>query len=71
MVESVHQIGQAMGLKTVAEWVEDQASLEMLSDIGLDFAQGFGIAVPKPFETDGHRPDRGHAAHGLGGQIPT
>lgn len=50
MVEAVNQIGHAMGMKTIAEFVEDQAALEALAVIGVDFAQGYGIAKPAPIE---------------------
>ncbi|GMQ87111.1 MAG: hypothetical protein BMS9Abin08_0309 [Gammaproteobacteria bacterium] len=50
MVEAVNQIGHAMGMKTIAECVEDQATLDALAIIGVDFAQGFAIATPAPIE---------------------
>ncbi|MEM9512738.1 MAG: EAL domain-containing protein, partial [Cyanobacteria bacterium P01_E01_bin.48] len=48
IVESVHQIGSIMGIQTIAECVENDAILHKLSDIGVDFAQGIGIARPSP-----------------------
>jgi diguanylate cyclase (GGDEF)-like protein/PAS domain S-box-containing protein len=48
LVESIHQIGQVMGIRTIAESVEDRATLEMLREIGVDYAQGYGIAAPEP-----------------------
>jgi len=51
MVEAVNQIGHAMGVKTIAECVEDRATLEALAVIGVDFAQGYGIARPAPIQT--------------------
>lgn len=50
MVEAVNQVGHAMGMKTIAEFVENQATLDALADIGVDFAQGYGIAKPAPIE---------------------
>lgn len=50
MVESIHRIGQVIGIKTIAEFVENRAILEKLSEIGVDFAQGYGI--DKPVEID-------------------
>ncbi|MFQ5644778.1 MAG: EAL domain-containing protein, partial [Thiogranum sp.] len=50
MVEAVNQIGHAMGMKTIAEFVEDQATLEALAAIGVDYAQGYAIAKPAPLE---------------------
>ena len=37
-----------MGLRIVAEGIEDNATLELLSDLGCDFAQGYCISRPKP-----------------------
>jgi diguanylate cyclase (GGDEF)-like protein/PAS domain S-box-containing protein len=48
MVSSIQQLGRAMHIKTVAEFVETDAILQKLADIGVDFAQGFGIAKPAP-----------------------
>ena len=48
MVGAIHQIGQAMGIRTIAEFVESGAILEQLRAIGLDYAQGYAIAWPEP-----------------------
>jgi diguanylate cyclase (GGDEF)-like protein/PAS domain S-box-containing protein len=48
LVESIHQIGQVMGIRTIAESVENHATLEALREIGVDYVQGFGIALPEP-----------------------
>ncbi len=49
MVASIHRIGRRMGLKTIGEWVERGEILEALRTIGVDYAQGFFLAVPEPF----------------------
>ena len=46
IVEAVNRIGHILGLKTVAEYVEDEESLERLRAIGVDYAQGYFIAKP-------------------------
>jgi predicted signal transduction protein with EAL and GGDEF domain len=46
MVEAIQRIGRVIGIKTVAEWVEDEATLSALALIGVDYAQGFGIGPP-------------------------
>ena len=46
MVSSIQQLGRALHVKTVAEFVETEAVLQRLVEIGVDFAQGFGIAKP-------------------------
>lgn len=48
VVESCNMIAHAAGLETIAEFVEDDATCEALKDIGIDFAQGFGIEKPGP-----------------------
>lgn len=48
MVRSINEIGQLMGKKTIAEYVENEAILECLRSIGVDYAQGYGIARPRP-----------------------
>ncbi|MHB8455095.1 MAG: EAL domain-containing protein [Acidiferrobacterales bacterium] len=48
MVESINQLGHVMGIKTVAEYAEDELILEKLRKIGVDYAQGFAIAAPVP-----------------------
>ena len=51
MVEAIHRIGHIMGKKTIAESVERRETLRALRAIGVDYAQGFGIATPAPFGT--------------------
>ncbi|HSS65348.1 MAG TPA: PAS domain S-box protein [Gammaproteobacteria bacterium] len=48
MVKSINEIGQVMGKKTVAEFVENEAVLKKLREIGVDFVQGYGIGRPAP-----------------------
>jgi EAL domain-containing protein (putative c-di-GMP-specific phosphodiesterase class I) len=50
LVESIHQIGHVMGILTIAESVESQATLQALREIGVDYAQGYAIAAPEPLE---------------------
>ena len=50
MVKSINDIGHVMGKRTIAESVENQAVLERLRSIGVDYAQGYGIAAPRPIE---------------------
>ncbi|MFT4720624.1 MAG: diguanylate cyclase (GGDEF)-like protein [Candidatus Azotimanducaceae bacterium] len=48
VVKSINEIGHFMGKKTIAEYVENDAVLAILSEIGVDFAQGFGIGKKFP-----------------------
>lgn len=50
MVQSINNVGQIMGIKTIAEFVENDQTLEMLREIGVNYAQGYGIAKPAPIE---------------------
>jgi diguanylate cyclase (GGDEF)-like protein/PAS domain S-box-containing protein len=47
MVKSINDIGHLMGKQTIAEFVENDAIREQLQLIGVDFAQGYGIARPR------------------------
>lgn len=49
MVEAINHIGHVLGLRTVAEFVEDDDIRRRLGDIGVDFVQGYGIGRPAPF----------------------
>jgi len=53
MVESIHNIGSVLKLRTIAEFVEDDAILQALRQLGVDFAQGYGIARPRALPQQG------------------
>jgi diguanylate cyclase (GGDEF)-like protein len=48
MVEAITHIGRVMGIRTIAEFVEDEALMAELAKLGVDFAQGYGIGRPEP-----------------------
>ena len=48
LVESIHQIGKVMGIRTIAESVEDRPTLDVLRQIGVNYAQGYGLSLPEP-----------------------
>ncbi|HEY9761899.1 MAG TPA: EAL domain-containing protein [Trichocoleus sp.] len=48
MVKSIHDVAQAMGLKTIAEWVDNEPTLMTLQEIGIDYVQGYCIDQPQP-----------------------
>lgn len=48
VVKSINEIGHFMGKKTIAEYVEDDEVVEILREIGVDYAQGFGIGRKMP-----------------------
>lgn len=46
MVKSINDVGHVMGKQIIAEFVESDEILDKLREIGVDYAQGFGIARP-------------------------
>jgi len=50
MVKSINDIGHTMGLKTIAEYVENSSIYEKLKSMNIDFAQGYGVARPEPLD---------------------
>jgi len=50
MVKSINEVGHVMGKKTIAEFVENQQIFDVLHDLGVDYAQGYGIAKPVPLD---------------------
>ena len=50
MVRSINEVGHVMGKKTVAEFVENKQIFDLLSVLGVDYAQGYGIAKPVPLD---------------------
>jgi EAL domain-containing protein (putative c-di-GMP-specific phosphodiesterase class I) len=50
MVEAITQVAHALGIKVVAEHASSRDIIEHLRQIGVEYAQGFGIGVPLPVE---------------------
>ena len=50
MVKSINEVGHIMGLKTIAEYVENDEILDIIREIGVDFSQGYGICRPRPLD---------------------
>ena len=50
MVEMISHIGKIMGKRTVAEFVESDEIITALTQIGVDFAQGYAVGRPEPFD---------------------
>jgi diguanylate cyclase (GGDEF)-like protein len=48
IVQAIHRMAHAMGIQTVAEFVENNEILMKLKTLGIDYAQGYGIARPAP-----------------------
>ena len=51
LVKSINQIGKEMGMKTIAEFVENEALHKKLIAMGVDYSQGYGIAKPVPLSS--------------------
>ena len=51
MVEAINRIGHVMGIRTIAEAVENNVVLERLRALGVNFAQGSIVASPQPLGT--------------------
>ncbi|MGI9332274.1 MAG: EAL domain-containing protein [Gammaproteobacteria bacterium] len=50
MVKSINELAHILGKQTVAEYVESEEILDILSQIGVDYAQGYAIGRPLPME---------------------
>jgi diguanylate cyclase (GGDEF)-like protein len=49
-VRAMNDIAHQLGMDSVAEYVEDQETMELLHEIGVDYAQGLLISEPRPFD---------------------
>jgi diguanylate cyclase (GGDEF)-like protein/PAS domain S-box-containing protein len=47
MVEAITKIAHVMGIKTIAEYVESQAVMDKLKELGVDYAQGYFLGKPQ------------------------
>jgi PAS domain S-box-containing protein len=51
LIAAVVSLARGFGLRTVGEGVEDQETLELLAEMGVDYAQGFHLGRPAPLDT--------------------
>jgi EAL domain-containing protein (putative c-di-GMP-specific phosphodiesterase class I) len=47
-VGALHRVCRSAGMETVAEFVEEPQTIARLKELGVDYAQGFGISKPAP-----------------------
>lgn len=47
-ITAIHSVARKLGVKTIAELVEDEETIAKLKELGIDYAQGFGISRPRP-----------------------
>lgn len=48
MVSMINDLGHSLGLKTIAEFAENQELVSVLESMGVDYIQGFAIDIPSP-----------------------
>ncbi|KQN73267.1 diguanylate cyclase [Duganella sp. Leaf61] len=51
MVKAINEVGHVMGLRTVAEYVEDDTTLAVVRQLGLDYAQGYAVGTLQPLDS--------------------
>ncbi|WP_027802344.1 putative bifunctional diguanylate cyclase/phosphodiesterase [Paraburkholderia dilworthii] len=47
IVEAIITLARNLGMRSIAEWVEDVQTLQALKELGVDYVQGFAIAKPQ------------------------
>ncbi|UVW30415.1 EAL domain-containing protein [Massilia sp. H6] len=50
IVEAIVSLAVNLGMKTIAEWAEDAATVQTLSEIGVDYVQGWAVSRSQPPE---------------------
>lgn len=48
IVKAINQVSQVRGLETIAEFVENEDIIRCIKDIGINYAQGYGLGKPIP-----------------------
>ncbi|QMU60507.1 MAG: EAL domain-containing protein [Gammaproteobacteria bacterium] len=48
IVRAINQVSQVRGLETIAEFVENEDIIRCIKDIGINYAQGYGVGKPIP-----------------------
>jgi Amt family ammonium transporter len=48
--KGIHAVCKEIGIRTIAELVELRETVQKLKEIGIDFAQGYGVAKPAPLK---------------------
>jgi diguanylate cyclase (GGDEF)-like protein/PAS domain S-box-containing protein len=52
VVKAINEVAQAVGMRTIAEYAENDEVIAVLRDLGVHYAQGYGVARPQPFDTE-------------------
>lgn len=48
VVRTIIELARNLSMKSIVEWVEDNATLTLLWDMGVDYVQGYGVVRPQP-----------------------
>ena len=48
IVKAINEVSQVRGLETIAEFVENEDIIRCIKDIGINYAQGYGLGKPIP-----------------------
>jgi diguanylate cyclase (GGDEF)-like protein len=51
IVEAIVTLAASLGMRTIAEWAEDQATVQALAELGVDYVQGYAVAKSQPPDT--------------------
>lgn len=54
IVEAINKIAHVVGLETIAPFIENEQTLDMLKSMGIDYAQGYGVEKPTPLGSVPH-----------------
>jgi len=46
IIEAIVELGRNLGMKSIAEWAEDRATVEALASVGVDYVQGYAVSRP-------------------------
>nr|WP_315215783.1 EAL domain-containing protein [uncultured Duganella sp.] len=52
MVKAINEVGHVMGIRTVAEYVEDDNTLAVVRELGVDYAQGYAVGRLRPLSVE-------------------
>ncbi len=54
-IENIHILGYKLGIKTIAEAVENTSIMENIKGLGANYAQGYGVDYPQPLVFTGKK----------------
>jgi len=52
MVDAIVRVGHVMQVQVIAEWVEDEQTLNLLKELGVDYVQGYHLGIPKKIQLE-------------------